>query len=100
MSEKVTIRADDFGELEGKVRYRLGRGLFLKPMRVLVGNTTPRDISDEMGENTLLMENTELLEAEVEINEDGQLVLELPDRDELHERFKENYEGGHELSEE
>lgn len=98
---EVIIRGDDLDELEGYLRHSMGRGMYLIPTRVHVGNTTPRDITDETedGEPTLLFENTRIMEADIEIQDGGELVLRLPDRDEIYERFKENYEGGHDLSE-
>lgn len=98
MSEEVTFRGENLGEVAGQVRRHMGRGVFIIPTRVMVGNTTPRDISDETGEPTLLFENTRIMEADIEIEEGGELVLTLPNRDEIHERFEENYDGGHELS--
>lgn len=95
----VVIRGDDLAELEGYLRYAMGRGLYLIPTRVHVGNTTPRDITDEVEGDTptLLFENTRILETDVEIEDGGTLALRLPDRDELYERFKANYDGGHDL---
>lgn len=99
--DEVVIRGDDLQELEGYLRYSMGRGLFLIPTRVTIGNTRPRDITDETedGEPTLLFENTRIMEADIEIEDGGELVLRLPDRDELYERFKEEYDGGHDFSE-
>lgn len=98
--DEVIIRGDDLEELEGYLRYSMGRGLYLIPTRVHVGNTTPRDVTDEVEGDTptLLFENTRIMEADIEIEDGGGLVLRLPDRDKLLERFREQYDGGHDFS--
>lgn len=86
------IRSDSFEELQAKVRHRMGRGVFLMPTRVMVGNTLPRDISDEAeeGDHVLKFENARLLETELEWDKEAQqFVIELPSRDDLAELSSE-----------
>ena len=89
-----TLEAPDVDELEGKVRYQLGRALYLSDAdldagTVVVGNTIPRDVTDydaEDPERTLKFFNVRIMETDLKRTEEG-VAVTLPERDELVERY-------------
>lgn len=108
MNRPGSALIDDLSELEGQVRYHLGRGVCVRDMDYLqdgrvvayLANVVPTDTSPWPSDAELSFVSYGPIGAAIAEPEDGGYEVYLPDRDDIHEAFlaRKKYEDEHRAS--